>query len=67
MVFGRIPRGNLNIGAVWGKVNRVNPKYELGKEVQGDITDPVVSVTRSSLLIGITWNLGKVGKPATDN
>lgn len=67
LVFGRIPRGNLNIGAVWGKVNRVNPKYELGKEVQGDITDPVVSVTRSSLLIGITWNLGKVGKPATDN
>ncbi len=67
LVFGRIPRGNLNIGAVWGKVNRINPKYEPGKEVQGDITDPTVSVTKSGLLIGITWNLGKVGKPAPAN
>jgi hypothetical protein len=64
IVLGRIPRGNINIGAVWGKVNRLNPKYGVGKEYKGDIIDVTVSKTSYSMLVGLTWNLGKVGAGA---
>jgi hypothetical protein len=63
LVLGTIPRVSLNIGTTWGKVNRLNTKYDLNEPFKGDITDPTVTKTKSRLLIGLNWNLGKINIP----
>jgi hypothetical protein len=63
LAFGRLSKlVNLHFGVVYGKVDRLNPKYELNKAYKGDITDLTIKETHSSFLLGMTWNIGAIGK-----
>lgn len=52
---------NLHAGVVFGKADRLNPKYTPGTEYKGELTEVTVKEMHSSFLFGVTWNIGKIG------